>query len=431
MKPWILSVAYVALGTISAQAVPAKTSSTASTIVAEVNRDSITKWDLDERIRLIALTSGTGSDKNTINKLRPEVLRSLIQERVQINAAKQQKIIVDEKEVNEAIEAMAQENNMTLAKLVEILKSNNISKECMASRIRAQIAWMRYIRLRYAPLISITEKEVDDELDKLEKNKNKKQYAVSEILLTVDNPNQNQQIHSQAKQIVADLRNGGNFHVLARQLSKDPSSAQGGDLGWQCLEQLDPAVASHIDTLSPGQVSEPIRTSSGYKIIKLRSKRLSGQADPGDAEVSMCQAVFPITPDSPQEMVEQLAPHIEDTLKISGCERLKASAQKIGASIEVSPKMRMSDVPDQLRQIIQKTPVGKCTQPVLTPTGLIVTMVCSKQEPKAEEAPSRDEVKSNLEHDRLFRSAGREMQKLMSATYIQIKDDSLKHAVVR
>ncbi len=430
MKTWILPIAYLTLGTLSLQAEPTKNTTAASVIVAEVNGDSITKWDLDERIRLIALTSGTGSDQNTINKLRPEVLRSLIQERLQIHAAKAQKIKVDEKEVDEAIEGMAKENNMTLNQLVKILESNKISKECMASRIRAQIAWMRYIRQRHGPLVHVTEKEIDQELAKFEQNKTKKQYAVSEILLFVANPNQEKQVLSQANQIVSDIRNGGNFASLARQLSKDPSAGQGGDLGWLSEEQLDPAVASIVDTLSPGQISAPIRTSNGYKIIKLRSKRLSGQPDPSEAEISMCQAVFPITPDSPQEMVEEIAPQIEQTLKISGCERLKASAQKLGAAVEISPKVKLHELPDQLRQLAQKTPIGKCSQPILTPNGLIITMVCSREEAKVD-APSREEIKSNLEHEKLFRSAGREMQKLMSSAYIQVKDEPLKHAVMK
>jgi peptidyl-prolyl cis-trans isomerase SurA len=430
MKTWILPVTYLILGTISSHADVKKPATASSLIIAEVYQDSITKWDLDERIRLIALTGGMGNDKNAINKLRPEVLLSLIQERLQIHAAKQQKIDVNEKEVNDAIEGIAKENNMTSDQLISMLKKNGISKECMASRIRAQIAWMRYIRHRYGPLITITEKEIDQELDKLEKNKNQKQYALSEILLLVTNPSKEQQVLAQAKQIVADLKNGGNFSGLARQLSKDPSAAQGGDLGWLNEQQLDPAVAARIDHLASGQVSDPIRTSGGYKIIKLRSKRLSGQADPGDTEITMCQVAFPITPESPQELIDQMAPNIEQILKVSGCERLKSSAQKFGASVEVSPKVQLHDLPDQLRQIVQKASIGKCSQPILTPNGLIITMVCSRHEAKYE-APSREDIKANLEHEKLSRSAGREMQKLMNTAYIQIKDDSLKNMVIK
>ncbi|HXF90943.1 MAG TPA: SurA N-terminal domain-containing protein, partial [Candidatus Nitrosotenuis sp.] len=145
MKTWILPVTYLILGTISSHADVKKPATASSLIIAEVYQDSITKWDLDERIRLIALTGGMGNDKNAINKLRPEVLLSLIQERLQIHAAKQQKIDVNEKEVNDAIEGIAKENNMTSDQLISMLKKNGISKECMASRIRAQIAWMRYI----------------------------------------------------------------------------------------------------------------------------------------------------------------------------------------------------------------------------------------------------------------------------------------------
>jgi peptidyl-prolyl cis-trans isomerase SurA len=424
----ILFVTFLSLSTLILSS-RAEAETSGSRILAEVNKDLITHSDLEERIRLILLTGGmAGKDKKTIDSLRPEVLKSLIQEHLQIQAAKQNNIKIEEAEIDKALKGMAQENGMTIDQMIAMLKSHQISKECMASRLRSQMAWIKYIQFKYGPLVKITEQEIDQELAKLEHHKNKRQYALSEILLLISNPTQERQVLMQAKQIVADIRKGGNFTTLAQQLSKDPSSAKGGDLGWLSEEQVDPAVVPVIQNLAPGQVSEPIRTSSGYKIIKLRSRRLSGETDPNEADVTICQVVFPITPDSPQEMIHALAPQVEETLKISGCARLKASAEKLGASVEVSPKMKLGDLPDQLRQLISKANIGKCTQPIMTPNGLIVTMLCSREEAKVT-LPSRDDVYSSLEHDKLSKYAGRELQKLLSAAYLNIKDESLKNVV--
>jgi peptidyl-prolyl cis-trans isomerase C len=86
----------------------------------------------------------------------------------------------------------------------------------------------------------------------------------------------------EAKKIIADLKKGADFAALAKQYSKDPGAAQGGDLGWFKKDEMVPAFSAAAFALQPGQVSDkPVKTEFGWHVIKLEDKR---QAQPPSFE---------------------------------------------------------------------------------------------------------------------------------------------------
>ena len=78
----------------------------------------------------------------------------------------------------------------------------------------------------------------------------------------------------EAKKVIAELKKGADFAALAKQYSKDPGAAQGGDLGWFKKDEMVPAFSAAAFALKPGQVSDkPVKTEFGWHVIKLEEKR--------------------------------------------------------------------------------------------------------------------------------------------------------------
>jgi peptidyl-prolyl cis-trans isomerase C len=77
----------------------------------------------------------------------------------------------------------------------------------------------------------------------------------------------------QAKAILADLKKGGDFAAIAKEKSKDPGAANGGDLGYFTQDQMVPEFAQAAFKLQPGQLSDPVKTQFGWHIIKVEEKR--------------------------------------------------------------------------------------------------------------------------------------------------------------
>lgn len=398
-------------------AIPATTSK----IIAIVNKDPISQTDLDNRIKLITLMSGMSAKKQDMENMRNQVLLSLIQEKIQIHAAKGKKINITDAEVEKTLQAMAKDNNMTYQQFLGILSSNHIPKETLTTRIKAQIAWVRYIRQQFAPIVHVADSEVDKTLKKIENTKNQTQYLLSEIMLLVSNPAQERSVRADATKLVADLKAGANFGMMAQQLSKGSNAGSGGDLGWVTLEQVDPAVASAIQNLKPGDISNPIRTTAGFKIVKLKEIRPAGEADPNEAEISFCQAFFPLSPNASPEEMMQVGPQVDAAMAATGCEKFQKTVKECNVDYKHNPNVKMGQLPEQLKVMLKSAPIGKCLEPVMTEQGLLIQMVCNIKKANFV-MPSSDQIRDELEQQKMSRQATRELQRLMSVAYFDFKD---------
>lgn len=405
------------------QAKPGATPKNQSQLAVIVNKDSITQKDIEDRINLLTLTSGMKTDDDNI---RRQVVKGLIEERLQIQAAKGKKIIVPEAEVTKSLEGISKENGMSLDAMKKMFASKGVPIETLAQRIRAQLHWVKYIRESHGYLVHIGESEIDRALALFEQDKNQEQYALTEIVLRVDNPSQEKTVRADAERLHNQLRSGeANITVVARQFSQAPSAANGGDIGWVTKDHLEGPIKEKVQAMKPGEVSPLIRSSAGWHIIHVRDIKPAGEGDPGETTVVFCQAMFPLRPDSTQEDAQRVGPQIQETVEtVRGCSALTKKAQEYGAKCETSKETKFNQLPEGLASMLRSVEIGKCAQPAMTPDGVVVTMICSKKAASVK-APTRDEISTQLEQEKLSKQAGRELTRLRTTAFIEIKDPSL------
>ncbi|MDF3033918.1 MAG: hypothetical protein K0R76_872 [Alphaproteobacteria bacterium] len=289
-------------------------------IVVIVNKDAITAADVEERIRLLNLSAGKPVTTPVPDDMRKQIIQGMVDEALQLQVAKSKKIKVTDAEVEKSLEGLAKDNKMSLDAMVTMLKSNGISKQTMLTRLKAQIAWGRYIREMYGPLVYISDQEVDTVLSKEKEVK----------------------------------------------------------------------------------IEEP---------------------SPDLMDVTLCQAIFDVTPETPEEVMMLLGPKIEETHQAKGCPAFLEAARGFGAKVDANRLVKFGQLPDGLKSLVQKTKTGTCMQPTMTPDGLVLTMVCSKVMPKlAPPMPlTRDTASIALEQEKLGKRAAQEMAKLRTAACIEWK----------
>jgi peptidyl-prolyl cis-trans isomerase SurA len=372
-------------------------------------------------MKLANLNAG-GTNSQLADSQRAEILESLVQERLQINTAKNKKVTVTDKDVEVALEGMAKENNMTAQQLVSFLQTNGISKETLANRVRAQIYWMKYIRQQFGPVIHVSDMEVEKNLKKIDTNKGQKEYLLSEIMLYSS--------LNDAQDLVSRIRSGAKFAALAKELSKSNTAEKGGELSWMPASGLEPSVAEAILQLRTGQISNPIKVSSGYKIIMLRDVRVSGETSADDMEITLTQALIPLFPDSTEAEIAEHSPRIEELMQTTGCAAFNQKAQSSNIKVQEAKSVHLNQFPEQLKNMIKTAPLGKTTQPIMTPDGLIITMVCAKK--KLEPVIiTKDDIMSELEQRKYGERAAREMQRLMTTACIECKDNNVQKLLKR
>lgn len=402
-------------------------SSSTSKILLIVNKHPITQRDLTQRIKLLTLSSG-GANADIGDSQKAEILESLIHESVQIQAAQKKKITVKDDEIMATIGEMGKENGMTAEKLLAFFKENDIDKQTLYNRVKAQLHWMKYVRQQFGALVHVSDSEVEGQLRKMDSDKGKKEYLISEIVLTVSDPKLESQTKESAEKLVRDIRGGAKFAALARDLSKAASSAKGGELGWMPASRLESGLSEKLGQMRIGQVSDPVKVSGGYKIIQLKDMRHAGQPTEDDMHVTMAQAIVPISSQPSEEELNRYGPIVDEIVGMSGCKNFLTKCKSHNIDAQENKGVRLGQIPDPLKGMVKTTPLGKTLQPIMTPDGLIVTMVCDRQQAKPV-LVTKDDVSSGLEQQKYGSRAARELQRLMASAYIEVKDESIRKLI--
>ena len=415
--------------TVSTAQIPAAVKSGASTskILLIVNKHPITERDLQQRIKLLTFSSG-GKNTDLGDSQKGEILESLIHESIQIQEAQKKKIIVKDSEIMATIGEMGKENGMTAQKLLEFFKANGIDKDTLYNRVKAQLYWMKYIRQQFAPLVYVSDAEAEAHLKKMDSEKGNKEYLISEIVLNVSDPKQESQTEKDAQNLVRDIRKGAKFEAIAQNVSKGSSSLKGGDLGWMPSSGLESGLSEKIGNMRIGQVSDPIKVSGGFKIIQLKDIRHAGKPTADDMQVTMAQAMVPISPQPSEEELNQYGPIVDEIAATTSCKGFIAKAKSYNIDAQENKGIRLGQLPEPLKGMVKTTPLGKTLQPIMTPEGLIVTMVCERKE-AVPIVITKEDISSNLEQQKYGSRAERELQRLKSVAYYEIKDESVRRLV--
>ncbi len=395
----------------------------AAKIAVIVNKDAISNQDIYDRAMLILLTSGMDNNQQMFETIKEQVKKSLIDEKIQLQAAKEQKIFVSAAEILEGIKQIASDNSMTVDQMKDMFKKQGITIKTLEDRLKAQISWVRTIRDAFGSIVHITEKDISAELEKLKQNKDKHQYELLEIFLRVDNPNQELTVKKDADKIYQQLKAGAHFHVMAQQFSQATSSAKGGYIGWLAQGQMEAPVEASMHNLQIGEFSAPIRTSMGYKIVLLKDIKMAGQPAYGQTQITYRQVYIPFRDDMTEKEYQQIDTHIQEMQQVKSCDKLSQKAKECGYQCELSHKVIFNDLPPALQKFFRTAKIGQCHMPIRHEDHLIVAMMCAKESPE-EKLPTAEEIRMALEQEKLNKIATREFNKLKSVSFIDDKSRS-------
>ncbi len=400
---------------------PARAQDNVLRIAAVVNGDVISVLDLSSRLRLAALSAGVELDANTQQRLLPQVMRSMIDETLQRQAAEDASVRATDREVQEQLSKVAGRNNMSVEDMRRFFAQRGIDPDTLKRQVEAQILWAKYVQRQFGREARVTPEEVDEELDRLRAVADQPQHRVYEIFLAVDEPEREPEVKRNAERLLQQIRNGADFSSLARNFSQSPTAGDGGDLGWVAPGQLEPALDKALARLEPGMVSKPIRTVSGYYLLYVTDERTPG-VDPMDTRIDLAQmTVRP--PESGGEaarsdLIQSLTRRVSE---IDGCPALADWAkQRDDASLARAEDVRLGDLPGPVREAVAPLDAGRVTKPVDRGGAIVVVGVCTREAPESE-LPSRDEVRNRLRTERLDRRAQRELRDLRRAAYIDVR----------
>ena len=388
---------------------------------AIVNGDVITQTDVDQRLALLAIANGNQIPADEVDRLRQQVLRNLIDETLQIQAAKSEEIDIKNSDVDKTLSRVAGNVKQTPEQLATYLEANGSSVKSLRRQIQGEIAWQRLQRAKIESGVSVGDDEVKAVLDKLNASKGAEEYRVGEIFLAAT-PANAAQAEANAGKILDQLKQGASFVAYARQYSEASTAAVGGDLGWVRPEQLPGPLAAAVRQMGPGTISNPIPVPGGVSIIAVQDTRKILTPDPRDAILSLKQISISFPKGVERQAAEPIVSRFAQAARtVGGCGGADKIAADFKGEIVTSDQVKMRDLPPALQQMMLPMQVGQATQPFGSlDEGVRVLVICGRDEVDPS-APSYDEVYNQINEERMNLRARRYLRDLRRDAVIEFR----------
>lgn len=372
-----------------------------------INGEVITGTDVDQRVALIVSASAGKIGDEELKRLKLQVLRGLMDETLQIQEAKIQKIDITDSEVDETYARVARQSaNHDVKAMDAYLLRIGSSPASLKRQIRGELSWQRLLRRNVQPFVNVSDEEVRDVLKRLEESKGTEEYRVGEIFLSATDENK-AAVFENAKKIVEQLKQGVSFQGYARQYSEASTAAVGGDLGWIRLAQLPAELGAAIKGLGPNQLVGPVETRGGFSILLLIDKRQVLTADPRDALLSLKQISISFPKGTTQPEATAKAKQFAEAMAgARGCAAVDPIAHSLGAEVVTNDQIKARDLPGALQQMVLTLTLGETTPPFGSiEEGVRVLMLCGRDDPKDANAPNFEQVQQQIEDERVNKRA--------------------------
>jgi peptidyl-prolyl cis-trans isomerase SurA len=388
---------------------------------AIVNGDVITQTDVDQRLQFLSIANGQPIPAEQVEALRQQVLRNLIDETLQIQAAKAEKIEIKKSDIDRTVERVAADSKQTPQQLAAYLDAHGSSISSLRRQIEGEIAWRRLQQAKIEAGVSVGDDEVKAVLDRLNAAKGTEEYRVGEIFLSAT-PYTEEQTLQNAQKILEQLKNGASFAAYARQDSEASTAAVGGDLGWVRPEQLPTALSAVLKQMGPGTISKPIEVNGGVSIIAVQDTRKVLTPDPRDAILSLKQVSINFPKGTSRQQAEPIVASFAEAAKnIGGCGGAEKIAGEFHGEVVTSDQIKLRDLPATLQQMMLPMQVGQATQPFGSlDEGVRVLVICGRDEAQSN-APTYDDVYSQLNEERVNSRARRYLADLRRDAIIEFR----------
>lgn len=249
----------------------------ADSIVAVVADEVITGYELRNRLAsALKQLQKQGTPLPPQDVLERQMLERLIMDRVQLQFAKESGLKIDDIQLDQAIGRISANNKMTPQQFRQALEKDGITYAKFREEIRSEMTMARLREREVDSKLVISDGEIDNYIANQAATGSNEEYQLAHILLRAPesaSPEQLQKLRLRGEQALKRARAGENFAELAAAFSDSPEALQGGDIGWRPLDRLPGLYADAARKLGVGEVSDLLRSSAGFHVVKLLGKR--------------------------------------------------------------------------------------------------------------------------------------------------------------
>ena len=400
-------------------------------IVAVVNDQVITATELEQNlersIQQLRQRMGPGNlpPRST---LRRQLLDRMIMDRIQVQRAKERGIQVSAQEVDEAVARVAQQNGLSVSRFRQVLQRQGVDYADYRDRLKEQILRSRLADGAVRSKIHITDEEVGSYLARQGKSGEKQfEYKLQHILVTVPegaSPKKAEKLRGETEELRQRVTGGASFAKVAAAESDGQNALDGGDLGWFKPGELPGPVLAQVEALEPGQVSQVVRTPSGFHLFKVTERRRMEAARETQVQARhiLLRTDSGRSPQEARALASELKRRIENGADFGELARQfsEGPSAKEGGSLGWVSRGQM--VPG-FEELIFSLSTDEIGGPVQTQFGIHIAQVLDKRQKAIDPADERKQARQALRTRKTRERMDQWMRELRAQAFVDIRLD--------
>ncbi len=397
-------------------------------IAAVVNEGVVLQSELDSQVLMIARQlreQGTSLPPREV--LEEQVMETLIVQQIQLQRAAQRGISISDERLNAALRQVAQRNGLTLTQLPAAMASEGIDYGRYREEMRKEMIIDSLRQVEVFSGIAVSEREIARYLERESTTASDQvDYDISHILVAVDQDARGDAVEAaeaRTNEIHSRLLNGEDFAETAVAFSDGQRALDGGRLGWRKGTQLPPFLADIVVNLEPGEISYPVRSPSGFHIVKINDVRGSEKS----LELQTRARHILIRPnevmddESVREKLLQIRERIEDGDSFADIARVESEdpvSAAEGGDLGWSSAGTFHPVfEDQLARLS----IGEVSQPFRTPFGWHLVELLERTERDTTEEKRRQRAVQAIRSGKVEQETEIWLRRLRDEAYVEIR----------
>jgi peptidyl-prolyl cis-trans isomerase SurA len=359
-------------------------------VVAVVNRSAISDFDVRKRMNFLSYIGSKG-DKDALYKA---ALESLISDYARIDKAKKAGIEATPTLISNGLTKLAKKNGVSPENFLKDIKKKGISEEDIKVQLHADFVWTKLVQHRYAQAYSVSQKDIEREIDYRKKFENSPAYKVYELVVRFNSTTfePKKALKKLTSDITTKLRRAKNFESVAREMSISPSSQYGGYLGWLDANTLQPDIRQILQSMLPKHLSRPIIFDTN-KVRFLYLDQIRKPISLHSQKYHLKEIFFPL-PSDIQSHVVSVKLHIAHEARnaLQGCKNIDSIRGKADLQINDFGKIFPMQIDSSIRNDVLALQAGEVTYPLRSPKGLHIFALCSIEAVDFNPNDIRDEI---------------------------------------
>ena len=395
-------------------------------IVAVVNDDVILESELQAETREIAaMVSQQGQQLPPRDILRKQVLERMIAVELQKQYAERAGITISDDRVNQVLQQIAQRNQVTLSELPQFMAKQGVSYPQFRESIREEILLSSVRKRVIEQRVSVSPREIESFMKQQEREGADNRYHISQILVAVPGKASPDEVEA-ARERAVELRqrileSPASFRDIAVRHSDGQRALEGGDLGWRSSPQLPTIFVEPVLGLEVGEISEPIRSGSGWHLVKLNEKRVNSEepvvATETHARHILIKPDEVTTPAAAQARLRVLRRRINEGEDFAALAREFSddSSAAQGGDLGWAPPGRF--VP-KFQEMVDDLPLGGISEPFETQFGWHIVQVLDRRETDFTETVAENRAYEQIRERKAEEQFPRWLQQQMDNAFI-------------